>query len=590
MADKEAIVFIVDLGSTMTECNSGRTETDLDWSMRFVWDKISHIVSLNRKGLCVGVVGLRTEESNNFMGEDEGYEHISVLQGLGPMDMSSLKDLQKKVKPSSESMGDALSAVAIATHMITQFTKKLKYNRQIYLITDGLGPIDVDDNDLKDISAELNDNGISLVVLGVDFDDADYGVKEEDKPKIKAKNEKVLHRFVEMCGKGTFGTIAEAIDELDIPVVKLPRPYKSYEGTLALGDPEGGQAAVVIGVERYYKTHKATPISASTVVFKSETGESETMDGVEFGAVKQARTYKVNDPGAPGGKKDVEFESLAKGYEYGRTAVHISESEHNITKLETTKDFSFLGFLEQENVPLRAGNQHGRVQCDLPQKFDTEAQIALSSLVQAMHKAKAYAVARLIVKDGKEPLLVLLAPDIENNCLYDVPLPFAEDASPGKDLEQAMGDYVDAMDLSTYAEDEEGNPVEFMAIDEPFNPLIHRIKHAVKERAIHPDAPVPPIPKAKGRRQKEAVKPLSGLDVDALLDAAPAPGDASEGSDRKPISASNAIPDFRRALDSADQMRHIEDASKQMGRLFASSSLPTLAATKRIACLSTSGP
>lgn len=165
MADKEAIVFIVDLGSTMTECNSGRTETDLDWSMRFVWDKISHIVSLNRKGLCVGVVGLRTEESNNFMGEDEGYEHISVLQGLGPMDMSSLKDLQKKVKPSSESMGDALSAVAIATHMITQFTKKLKYNRQIYLITDGLGPIDVDDNDLKDISAELNDNGISLVVL-----------------------------------------------------------------------------------------------------------------------------------------------------------------------------------------------------------------------------------------------------------------------------------------------------------------------------------------------------------------------------------------------------------------------------------------
>lgn len=153
-----------------------------------------------------------------------------------------------------------------------------------------------------------------------------------------------------MCGKGTFGTIAEAIDELDIPVVKLPRPYKSYEGTLTLGDPEGGQAAVVIGVERYYKTHKATPISASTVVFKTETGESETMDGVEFGAVKQARTYKVNDPGAPGGKKDVEFESLAKGYEYGRTAVHISESEHNITKLETTKDFSILGFLEQENV------------------------------------------------------------------------------------------------------------------------------------------------------------------------------------------------------------------------------------------------
>jgi ATP-dependent DNA helicase 2 subunit 2 len=33
-----------------------------------------------------------------------------------------------------------------------------------------------------------------------------------------------------------------------------------------------------------------------------------------------------------------------------------------------------------------------------------------------------------------------------------------------------------------------------MAIDEPFNPVIHRIKHVVKTRAIHPDKPLPEIP------------------------------------------------------------------------------------------------
>jgi ATP-dependent DNA helicase 2 subunit 2 len=74
------------------------------------------------------------------------------------------------------------------------------------------------------------------------------------------------------------------------------------------------------------------------------------MDGVEFSGLQQARTYKVNDPDAPGGKKDVAFESLAKGYEYGRTAVHISESEFNITKLETIKEFTILGFIEQRKV------------------------------------------------------------------------------------------------------------------------------------------------------------------------------------------------------------------------------------------------
>ena len=165
MAEKEATVFIVDLGSTMANCNSGRTESDLDWSMKFVWDKISHIVSLSRKGLCVAVLGLRTDETNNTMGEDPGYQHISVLQDMGPMDMGSLRDLQKKIKPSDETMGDAVSAVALAIQMITDYTKKLKYYRQIYLVTDGLGPIDIDDDDLKEISAQLNGYGISLTVL-----------------------------------------------------------------------------------------------------------------------------------------------------------------------------------------------------------------------------------------------------------------------------------------------------------------------------------------------------------------------------------------------------------------------------------------
>ena len=165
MAEKEAIVFIVDLGSTMASCNSGRSESDLDWSMRFVWDKISHIVSLSRKGLCVSVLGLRTDDTNNSMGDDPGYQHISVLREMGPMDMGSMRDLQGKIQPGEETMGDAISAVALAIQTITDYTKKLKYSRQIYLVTDGLGPIDVDDEDSKQIAAQLNGSGISLTVL-----------------------------------------------------------------------------------------------------------------------------------------------------------------------------------------------------------------------------------------------------------------------------------------------------------------------------------------------------------------------------------------------------------------------------------------
>ncbi len=62
--------------------------------------------------------------------------------------------------------------------------------------------------------------------------------------------------------------------------------------------------------------------------------------------------------------------------------------------------------------------------------------------------------------------------------------------------------------------------------------------------------------KAKGRGgKKEAVKPLSGLDIDALLGQRP----------RTTISPENAIPEFKQAINTADDDEKVERAVKQMG-------------------------
>lgn len=193
---------------------------------------------------------------------------------------------------------------------------------------------------------------------GVDFDDPEFGFKEEDKLKLKAENEGLLRKLAEQCG-GQFGTMAEAVAALDLPRVKTTKPYKTYDGPLTLGDPDLHPDAMSISVERYFKTHKAPIPSASRVHSTRASGGPSQDDGdqmevaKEFAAVKNARTYKVDDPSAPGGKRDVEFSSLAKGYEYGRTAVHISETEYNITKIETTKCFTIVGFIHQEKVCIR---------------------------------------------------------------------------------------------------------------------------------------------------------------------------------------------------------------------------------------------
>ena len=119
MADKEATVYIIDVAKSMGKRRHGRTISDLEWAMEYVWDRItktvrchfkefpllipthsSYKVATGRKTATVGVVGLRTDgrghvtllfnlsthgciETSNDIKNDDSYSHISVFQGIG---------------------------------------------------------------------------------------------------------------------------------------------------------------------------------------------------------------------------------------------------------------------------------------------------------------------------------------------------------------------------------------------------------------------------------------------------------------------------------------------------------------------------
>ena len=126
---------------------------------------------------------------------------------------------------------------------------------------------------------------------------------------------------------------------------------------------------------------------------------------------------------------------------------------------------------------------HMSVSCVIiAQKTNPKAIMALSSFIHALFELQSYAVARLVVKQEKDPVIILLAPSIEPDyeCLLDVQLPFAEDLRsykfppldrvvtvsgkvitehrniPNDELKSAMSDYVDRMDLSAFGKDDEG--------------------------------------------------------------------------------------------------------------------------------------
>lgn len=639
MADKEATVYVVDVGSSMGQKRHGRDETDLGWSMRYIWDRITTTVATGRKTAKVGVVAFRTDGTSNELGHDDNFYHVSVLQQIDQMLMPNIRNLREKVKPSKTNDGDAISALVIAIQMILTHCKKLKCRRKIVLVTNGDGPTDVDG--LDGIVDKLTDDGMELMVLGVDFDDPEYGFKEEGKPPVKSGNEQILKEVTEKAG-GVLGTMAQAIAELGVPRIKKVNPVPSFRGRLTLGDPAGGDSIMNIHVERFPRTMVARAPSASSFVVRSDTlgaggstrsswtlasrdaavdDDAAAAAGSALTAVKSNRSYIVEDDGVTGGKREVPREDLAKGYEYGRTAVHISETDENVTKLETVAGLETIGFVPREKYQRYMNMSAACVV--IAARANEEASMALSSFIHALYELDVYAVARLVTKDDKPPVMVLLAPSIEadHECLVDVQLPFAEDVRrfqfppldkiltvsgkvltehrnlPDAGLRQAMSDYVDRMDLSGLGRDDEGRPSEYAPLEDTYSAVLHRIDQAMRWRAVFPSKPIPAPyevltryshppqtlqrkassqlqrliaaarikkvpPKQKGRRRgRETVKPLSGLDVDALL---------GEQRHTKKISADNAVPEFKQLLATTQDADGIEDAARQMTKVIES--------------------
>lgn len=278
--------------------------------------------------------------------------------------MADLNHLRDELKPSRTNKGDGVAAIVVAIQMITKHCRKLKFIRKIVLVTDAMNFMDHDDNEA--IVRQLKEDNIQLVVLGVDFDDAEFGFKEEEKDPVKAENEKELRELAEACD-GQFGTMAEAIAEMGIPRLKSTKLTTSYKNLLTLGLPAKYDSAMAIDVERYPRTRVAPAPTASKHVESasmaprpSQAQASGTGEDVEMGGtgnnnlvtVKNARGYWVEDPDAPGGKKDVPREDLAKGYEYGRTAVFISESDRNITDMEVRAALEIIGFIPMDKYEL----------------------------------------------------------------------------------------------------------------------------------------------------------------------------------------------------------------------------------------------
>ncbi|GAA5892625.1 hypothetical protein JCM5296_006178 [Sporobolomyces johnsonii] len=132
--------------------------------------------------------------------------------------------------------GDLLSAIILGLETLdAQPSIKTYKIKEIYILTDGESETDWDG--WERTAQQLNLKGMSVKVVGMDFDDEEVGFVEEHKPEIKRVNEQHLQRMVDMLkAQPSFISNASlAIESITTPQIRAVES-RADRMTLKLGN------------------------------------------------------------------------------------------------------------------------------------------------------------------------------------------------------------------------------------------------------------------------------------------------------------------------------------------------------------------
>lgn len=235
------------------------------------------------------------------------------------------------------------------------------------------------------------------------------------------------------------GNAAFALEEISRPEVKSTKSAL-LGTTLRLGDPDNHPEE---SVEIQVKVSKCTALARpktwkkfavrrkqedpEDVVMKEPDDDEEERkllyaqlamrtkytvdhgDESEFAEDDQEQGQESKSHDEP--KEEIEKEELIRGYKYGSSYAPCPDG--NFPKLNTRKGIEICGFLLSKNF--RHDWAMGEVQYIWADPGQPLQQVALSSIVEAMYEKGSMAIARWVSKDGADPKMGILAPEVFDN-------------------------------------------------------------------------------------------------------------------------------------------------------------------------------
>ena len=482
MAGKEGIFVILDVGKSMKTKYQDTEETRLNFGIESIRQLIRTKLLFNVKRDQIGIIlmGKEGEEADNINIHTEldfpSLEMLDHLNSIEPVD--------------DDDNGDIFLCLDFAIdEFIAKYGKK-KYDKKIFLITDGEALSNYSDNKIEELASRINDNDVKVNIICVGFFDELDKEDEEDDSKNKEKedksnndgeseNQKIIKEKLKILQDNTENvklfTATTANDIYHQFKKKKINPVSKFRGPFIISPN------LSLDVMVYSKTTQSLIPS-----LKKYSKVAEYSDAPGTCEVQNERIYYVNDDPD---KKAVEKDLITKAYYYGSSLVPVSKTDEVRLKNEEPKCLKVIGFTDSFRVP-RHFFMSG-VDIVVPNPASPEDIKGTTALVIEMLKMNKVIIARYVYRNNSQPKLVVLTPHMSKKgpMFYLNILPTVEeirdfqfDSLPeaSKKQEEFMGHFIDSLDLEQDGEEE-------IKPTETYNPMLQYFYKCLEHRSLETD-------------------------------------------------------------------------------------------------------
>jgi len=494
MAGKEGIFVILDVGKSMKKKYQDTEETRLNFGIESIRQLIRTKLLFNVKRDQIGII---------LMGKEGEEDNINIYTDLDFPNLEMLDRLNSIEAEDEDDNGDIFSCLDFALdEFIAKYGKK-KYEKKIFLITDGEALSHYSKSKIEELASRINENDVKVNIICVGFfeelDKEDEeenldnkekiennSMDEDNKEKVDEKNEnnesenqksikeklKILQENTENVKLFTATTANDIYHQFK---KKKINPVSKFRGPFIISPN------LSLDVMVYSKTAQALIPSlkrySKVAEYSDEPGTCE---------VQNERIYYVNDDPD---KKAVEKDLITKAYYYGSSLVPVSKTDEVRLKNEEPKCLKVIGFTDSFRVP-RHFFMSG-VDIVVPNPASPEDIKGTTALVSEMIKMNKVIIARYVYRNNSQPKLVVLTPHMSKKgpMFYLNILPTVEeirdfqfDSLPeaSKKQEEFMGHFIDSLDLEQDGEEE-------IKPTETYNPMLQYFYKCLEHRALETD-------------------------------------------------------------------------------------------------------